>query len=306
MDGTKLEAFILVAEEESFSAAADRAGTAQSTISSRIKELEAALGQQLFVRTSRHVRLSPAGEAALPAARTVVNALESVRQAVDEVAGIRRGRVRMGIVTGAGVPGLVEVLADFSDEFPGIELVIVSAASDDLEAAVRSGELDVALVVRFGPTDLRWEGLLSDALTVIGGHGRHDGHPTRAVPHGEHLTVSALQGERLIVLDAGAGVRTALEAAAEGSGARLTIMAQVSSPTMAEDLHARGLGLLVVPSTLAASSGRPLVDEHGARLHVDVGLVMHPEVRTPAAELLLTRLAEQLEPQVPPTNPVGP
>lgn len=305
MDTTKLEAFILVAEEASFSAAADRAGAAQSTISSRIKELEAAVGQQLFVRTSRHVRLSPAGEAALPAARTAVNALESVRQAVDEVAGIRRGRVRLGIVTGASVPGLVEILADFSDEYPGIELVIVSASSDDLEAAVRSGELDIALVVRFGPTDLRWEGLLSDPLTVISGHGGYGERPTDAVPHGEHLTVSALQGERLIVLDAGAGARTALEAAAQDSGVRLTVMAQVATPAMAEDLHARGMGLLVVPRTLAAGGGRLLVDEHGARLHVDVGLVMHPEVRTPAAELLLTRLVEQLEPATPPMNPAG-
>lgn len=304
MDAAKLEAFILVAEEASFSAAADRAGTAQSTISSRIKELEAAVGQRLFVRTSRNVRLSPAGEAALPAARTAVTALESVRQAVDEVAGIRRGRVRLGVVTGADVPGLATILADFSDEFPGIELVIVSASSIDLEAAVSSGTLDIALVVRFGPTDLQWEELLSDPLTVIGGPGAQPRTGSRSPD--APVTVAALQSERLIVLDAGAGARTALEAAAQRSGVRLTITAQVSTPTMAEELHARGLGLLVVPSTLTADDGRRIVDEDGAELHVDVGLATHPDVRTPAAELLLTRLVDELAPGARPTSPAAP
>lgn len=288
MDASKLAAFLLVAEEESFSAAADRARTAQSTISSRVKELEGALGQQLFVRSSRQVRLTSAGEAALPAARRALAAMDTVRQVVDEVAGVRRGRVRLGIVTGAEAPELGRVLAGFSDEYSGIELVITSRSSADLEAAVEAGSLDVALVVRSGATALSWEGLLHDSLAVVSNAAAAEaGEPDR-------IPIAALEGERLIVLDAGAGARGTLEAAARRAGIRLSIAAQVSTPGLAEDLHERGMGMLVVPASLSRGRGARIVDPDHAELAVDVGLVAHPEVRSPAVNLLMTRLIGDL------------
>lgn len=289
MDTSKLEALILVAEEESFSAAADRARTAQSTISSRIKELEAALGQRLFLRAGRQVRLTPAGEAALPAARTALSALDKIRQVVEDVAGIRRGRVRLGIVTGAEVPQLGGTLAGFAEQYPGIELVVTSGSSADLEKAVSDGSMDMALVVRAfeGRVDdvgVRWERLLHDALTVIGS----------SEAEGEQVPLSALRGERLVVLDASVGARRTLEAAARRIGVHLSIAAEVSTPGMAEELHLRGLGQLVIPSSFAAERGTRLIDEDGAELFVDVGLVAHSEIRTPATDLLLARLLEEL------------
>ncbi|HIT76720.1 MAG TPA: LysR family transcriptional regulator [Candidatus Avipropionibacterium avicola] len=288
MDRARLEAFILVAEEESFSAAADRAGTAQSTISSRIKELESSLGLDLFIRNSRQVRLSEAGEAALPAARTALSALDAVAQSVDEVAGIRRGRVRLGVVTGAEVPELGEALAHFADRFPQIELVITNASSADLEVAVAGGSLDLALVVRRGPSPLRWEGLLRDRLMLIS-----DGTDARG-RGGRTVTIADLHGRRLIVLDADAGSREAIETAARRVNTQLSVVAQVATPGMAVDLHERGMGDLVIPSSVAPGRGLPVVDEHGDPVSIDVGLVMHPVIRTPAAELLLHRLLDDL------------
>ncbi|HCS59846.1 MAG TPA: hypothetical protein DIW46_00390 [Microbacterium sp.] len=284
MDALKLEAFLLVAEEESFSAAADRARTAQSTISSRVKELESALGQPLFVRSSRQVRLSPAGEAAVPAARRALAALDTVRQVVDEVAGVRRGRVRLGVVTGAEAPELGRVLADFSAEYPGIELIIVSGSGADLEEAVGDGSLDIALVVRSSATALMWEGLLHDSLSAISSSAESETAASGPI------SISVLERERLIVLDAGAGARGALEAAARRAGIRLSIAAQVSTPGMAEELHQRGMGMLIVPESLSSGRGARIVDLDHAELAVDVGLVAHPGVRSPAVELLLARL----------------
>lgn len=290
MDALKLEAFLLVAEEESFSAAADRARTAQSTISSRVKELESALGQPLFVRSSRQVRLSPAGEVAVPAARRALAALDTVRQVVDEVAGVRRGRVRLGIVTGAEAPELGRVLADFSGEYPGIELIIVSGSGADLEEAVGNGSLDIALVVRSSATALTWEGLLHDSLAAISSTAESE--TAAAGP----MSISVLEGERLIVLDAGAGARGALEVAARRAGIRLSIAAQVSTPGMAEELHQRGMGMLIVPDSLSQGRGARIVDMDHTELAVDVGLVSHPGLRSPAVDLLLARLISDLTP----------
>lgn len=284
MDKSKLEAFILVAEEESFSAAADRVGTAQSTISSRIKELETVLGHSLFLRSTRRVSLSPAGVAALPAARTALSSLDAVREVIDDMAGIRRGRIRLGVIAGATVPGLGRILADFANEFPGIDLVITSQASDALERAIADGSLDIALVVRFGTASLRWERLLHDSLIVVDDSPRQAGMP--ATP------LSSLHETRLIILDGGVGVRQVLEAEARRVGISLSIVAQVATPAIAEDLHARGLGRLIVPNSFAQDRGAPLVDEHGIELNVDVGLVIRPDLHAPAADLLVTRLIE--------------
>ncbi|WP_426937208.1 LysR family transcriptional regulator [Brevibacterium sp. LE-L] len=284
MDMSKLEAFILVAEEESFSAAADRAGMAQSTISSRIKELETVLGQSLFLRSTRRVSLSPAGVAVLPAARTALSSLDAVRQVVDDMAGIRHGRIRLGVIAGATVPGLGGILADFASDFPGIDLVITSQSSDALERAVADGSVDIALVVRFGTAALRWERLLRDSLIVV------DDSPRQA--RMSATPFSSLHETRLIILDGGVGVRQALEAEARRVGISLSIVAQVATPAVAEELHARGLGRLIVPNSFAQRRGAPLVDEHGSELNVDVGLVARPDLHAPAAVLLMSRLIE--------------
>lgn len=279
MDLVKLEAFVAVAEEQSFGAAADRMRVAQSTISARIKELETHLGQPLFTRSNRQVRLSAAGEAALPAARAALRALATVSEVVDDVAGIRRGRVRLGLVSGAELPELGSTLAAFAAEHPGIELVITSASTEALDQAVSDGVLDVAVIVRAGDTSLPWHELMRDPLTVVGltsGSG--------SVP------ISALAGRPLIVLDAGAGARTALEAAARRAGVRLDVRTQVSSPQLAQELHARGMGLLVVPRSLAPAAPTAVIGAPGTEITIQVGLISQPGVHTPAAALLLDRL----------------
>ncbi|WP_256838255.1 LysR family transcriptional regulator [Ornithinimicrobium faecis] len=279
IDVMKLEAFVAVAEEESFGGAADRVRVAQSTISSRIKELEAHLGQPLFIRSSRQVRLSAAGEAALPAARAALNALTAVSAAVDDVAGIRRGRVRLGLVSGADVPELGSTLAAFAADHPGIELAITSASTEALDRAVAEGSVDIALVVRASPSPLPWQELLRDPLTVVG----LPSAPGRA-------PLSALIEHPLIVLDAGAGARAALEAAARRSAVHLTVGVDVSSPGLAHDLYRHGMGLLVVPQSLAPAPGAVLVETSGAEIEVRVGLTSQPGAHTPASALLLDRL----------------
>ncbi|TGD38006.1 MULTISPECIES: LysR family transcriptional regulator [Brevibacterium] len=284
MDMSKLEAFILVAEEESFSAAADRIGTAQSTISSRIKELETALGHRLLLRSTRRVSLSPVGAAVLPAARTALSSLDAIRQVVDDLAGVRHGRIRLGIIAEATVPGLSRILADFASDFPGIDLVITSQSSDALERAIADGSLDIALVVRFGTTSLRWERLLHDSLIVVGDSPPQNGESA--------ISFSKLHEARLIVLDGGVGVRQALETEARRAGISLNIVAQVATPAIAEELYARSIGWLVLPDSFAQGRGVPLVGEHGIEPQVDVGLVTGPDLHAPATEILVTRLIE--------------
>lgn len=121
MDLRQLRYFLTVVEEANFTRAAERLHLAQPGISAQIRRLERELGQQLLERSGRGVRVTEAGAAVLPYARAALEAAEGVRQTAGEFAGLLRGRVRVGVVSGvAAVSGtaaegldVAGVLADF-------------------------------------------------------------------------------------------------------------------------------------------------------------------------------------------------
>src|SRR3954470_11885047 len=98
MELRQLAYVVAVAEEGSFTRAAAREHVAQPGVSAQVRRLERELGQPLFERGPGPVTLTAAGAAVLPLARTALAAAARVRVAVDEIAGIVRGRVAMGVV----------------------------------------------------------------------------------------------------------------------------------------------------------------------------------------------------------------
>src|SRR5438309_1829877 len=104
MEIHQLRYFVAVVDEGSFTRAGRREHVSQSGVSAQIRQLERELGQPLFDRTDRTVRLTDAGAATLPFAREALAAIEGLRAAADEVAGLVRGGVRVGMVTGCAIP----------------------------------------------------------------------------------------------------------------------------------------------------------------------------------------------------------
>src|SRR6266511_2587248 len=102
MELHQLAYFVAVAEEGNFTRAAAKLHVAQPGVSAQIRRLERELGQPLLDRSGRTVRLTEVGAAALSHARAALAAVERVREAVDELAGLVRGQVAMGMVTSAG------------------------------------------------------------------------------------------------------------------------------------------------------------------------------------------------------------
>src|SRR5213592_1598958 len=94
-----LRSFVVVAEEASFTRAASRVHVAQPGVSAQVRRLESELGQQLLDRSGRSVRLTEVGSAVLPFARAALDAVANARLAVDELAGLVRGQVTVGMVT---------------------------------------------------------------------------------------------------------------------------------------------------------------------------------------------------------------
>src|SRR5260370_3360085 len=141
-----LRSLVGVAEEASFTRAASRVHVAQPGVSAQVRRLESELGQQLLDRSGRSVRLTEAGSAVLPFARAALDAVANARLAVDQLAGLVRGQVTVGMVSGCSVQILPELLAAFHDIYPGVGIALSEDGSDHLIESLRDGHLDLALI----------------------------------------------------------------------------------------------------------------------------------------------------------------
>ncbi|HEX2882974.1 MAG TPA: LysR substrate-binding domain-containing protein [Candidatus Limnocylindria bacterium] len=142
-----LRYFLAVAEELNFTRAAERLHLAQQALSAAIRNLEADLGVQLFSRSTRHVALTPAGEALVDGARHV---LASAAEAVDDVMRVgsgRAGRLIIGFSTAAGsVPKVRDIIRRFSRAAPDVDVRLVEYDFSDPTAGLGSGGSQVAFV----------------------------------------------------------------------------------------------------------------------------------------------------------------
>ncbi len=158
LDG--IEAFLRVAARKSFSAAAADLGVSPSAISQTIKALEARVGAPLFMRTTRSVSLTQAGEMFHARAAPAYAGLADAYEAARNLGGRAAGRLRINLMRGAIQPLFAPILSGFVDEYPEIELEIFAddALSDliagGFDAGVRMGEMleaDMIAVRLSGP-----------------------------------------------------------------------------------------------------------------------------------------------------------
>lgn len=246
MELRQLEYFVAVAEEASFTRAAERVHISQSGVSAQIRALEAELGTPLIDRSGRVAKLTGAGTQALTSARAALAAAAEVRRAVEEVLGVVRGRLALGMVTGCTITPLFDALAAFRRAHPGVELAVSEGSSDRLLEQVRRGALDLALVGSAGaPTDLQSLTIVSEGLVAV----VPEDHPLAARPR---VRVDALDGLPLICMPVGTGVREVFDRACAQHGLQPDMALQASAPGAVLDLALRGLGVAIVSESMAA------------------------------------------------------
>ncbi|SNS26685.1 LysR family transcriptional regulator [Actinomadura mexicana] len=145
MELRQLEYFVAVAEEGGFGRAAERLSIVQSAVSQQVRRLERELGVPLFDRSTRRVRLSGAGERLLPEARAVLAAMRRTRDVAADVRAGRDGVLRLGTVHGPG-DRMYRVLGELAAAAPRLQVRPRRLPMPDRLSAVRSGELDAALI----------------------------------------------------------------------------------------------------------------------------------------------------------------
>ena len=146
MDTQNLRAFLLVAENGSFSQAAEKLHLTQPAVSKRIALLEEQLGAGLFDRIGRNVSLTEAGAALLPHAKSVQRELEAAERSVRDLAGDVAGQLRLATSHHIGLHRLPPVLSRFSREFPGVQIDIDFMDSEQAYELIMQGKAELAVV----------------------------------------------------------------------------------------------------------------------------------------------------------------
>lgn len=170
MNLEQLRSFMAVVDTGTFTRASEALHLAQPSLSRQIATLERDLGTQLFRRDRSGSVLTQAGETVLPLARRMLADADSVRRELNELAGLQRGRVRLGATPTLCISLVAEALIDFHQQYPGIELHLAEHGSRQLLDKLGAGELDLALVTTSDPAStgrFSITPLLSEELVVI-------------------------------------------------------------------------------------------------------------------------------------------
>lgn len=244
----QLRIFVAVAERQHMTRAAEALNLTQSAVSAAVAALEGRYGARLFERVGRGVELSPEGAAFLPEARAVLERAEAAARALEDLAGLRRGRLTLAASQTVASYWLPERLARFARLHPAIALRMLAGNTAQAAEAVRSGAADLAFV----------EGEVESpelARTRLGGDtlGLYvaPDHPLV----GRTVGLPQLKAASWVLREPGSGTRSHFEQALAARGAPIqALYVRLETPSNEAALGAvEAGGLVTAVSDLAAA-----------------------------------------------------
>lgn len=243
MELSQLRTFREVAEALSFTRAAQKLNMTQSAVSHQIKALERELGEPLFIRAKRGVRLSDAGQLALSYVERILEEADALRERVRGDDHEPRGRVRAAAATQAFVHLFARLFESFMRDHEGIELSFRTTVSTEQTVAdILNGAADVgfASLPLYSPA-LQVTELFEDELGVVVG-ARHK------LAKGRDVAVVEMRRERFILFEQGASIRRATDAFFKRVDLSPDLALESNDTYFIKLMVEHGLGVSVMPS----------------------------------------------------------
>ena len=281
MDTRQLAAFCAVVERKSFSQAAERLGVTQPAVSLQIRSLEQRLGRQLLDRSGRRVEPTEAGRRLYASAQRLLAAEEHLLEDLDaDDQGSITGTLELGASTGPGGTVVPLLLCEFQEQHPEVRVRLTVSDTQTVVDQVAERELELGIVgAGRRHRGVAFEPFFRDEVVLACPSGHRFG--------GKTVSLDDLRGEKLIVMQEGAGVRQVIEDELRKAGVRLRDL----------DLQLE-LGLQEsVRSAVVAGHGIAFISRLAIETDLDAGRIAVARVRglDPVREIFLARASGRSE-----------
>lgn len=241
-----------IAEEQSFTRAAQRCFVVQSALSRQIKSLESELGVRLFARTSRKVKVTPAGEAFVKQARLCLQAAERAKASAAAAHGQIRGSLTIGVIPTVTAVDIAAVLGAFRRSYPEVGVHVRTGGSDEFLRRIAAGQLDVGvlgLAEGVTPRGVQMRELSQERLVAVLSEGHRLAGRRR-------LRLKDLADEPFVDFPEGSSGREQSDLAFDRAGLRREVSFEVNTADLLTGLVRQGLGVaLVAPSVAREAPG---------------------------------------------------
>ncbi len=240
MDLGQLEAFVQVANQRSFSRAAEALFLTQPSVTARIQALERDLGERLFERSGRGVRLTEVGACFLPHSERVLQVLAAGRDAIDSLRNLQSGSLILASATTVSTYILPGLLKTFRSRFPRVEVSVRTGRSEQVLQMLLSDEAQVGLVRAVYHQDIETKGLIEDELVLVANSG-HDLADTGSI------TVEQLGDYPFIFFDRNSSYYSLAQGLFRQHGVVPRTQMELDSMEATKKMVEEGLGIAMLP-----------------------------------------------------------
>ena len=270
MDFNTLNAFVSVAETNSFSLAAEKLHLTQPAVSKRVAMLEQEFGARLFDRIGRNTTLTEAGTKLLPRVKGILQEFADIRRSISNLAGTVGGILSMATSHHIGLRRLPPLLRQYSIDYPQVQLDIRFMDSESACVAVERGDLELAIVTLppTPPVNLRLSQVWCDRLCFVVGKD----HPLASV---ENPGLAALARYPAVLASKGTYTREIMESAFKPEGLDIQIGMETNYLETLKMLASIGLGWSLLPESMIRDGDLVELRIDEIQLSRPLGLVTH-------------------------------
>ena len=252
MELRNLRALVEVVRRDGFSAAARTLHATQPTISKSIRQLEDELGATLLERLGHGVRLTPAGEIVYRRALSMLAERDSMRGELDELRGLRRGELRLGLPPLGSNTLFAPLFARYRRRYPDIDIRLMEHGSQALEDHLLAGEIELAGSLLPVPEAFDWQPVRREPLMVL----LPPGHPAG---RRRKVSLADLRETPFILFEEGFALNRRILDGCQRSGFQPIEAARSGQTDFIVALVAAGQGLALLPRMIAEQRRHPEV-----------------------------------------------
>lgn len=250
MDVRQLEMFRAVAEEGTFTRAAERLHVSQSAVSRQLQLLEGELGTLLLQRTGRGVNLTAAGELLLTTANRINRDLQEVVSQISETQELRRGVLKLGAGMTASLYVLPRLLKKFRSIYRNLDLRVFAGSADDILRMLRTNQLDLALLtLPIVADDLEIRPVLKEEMVVVTARGH-------ALTRERSVDARALGRHPLVLFESGSNTRHVVDEFFLNEQVPINVVMETENVEIIKAMVANGLGVTIIPYAAVAAEAR--------------------------------------------------